>query len=435
MKRFLFVCWLCVFLLLSCGPALAQVDNLTNMSAEWVRMSNRNAATDAADIVVFNPAGLTDLSDGTHINLSNQMLFRRPSHTFDDPLGSGRLSYEQSGNDWLVPNLYASYKKDMWSVFCGVYIPGGGAVADYPDGSITTREIAVGSGYVTQEGPYTGVANEYVKASSLYLATTIGGAYKISQKVSVAAGIRNIAVTNKFEGGLMLTGGVMGPETPDMPLKFDVEQEDNGWGGVFGIQVKPADKLNLAFHCETPVKLDLKTDIRGGDNVSESAGVSDGEKNRRDFPGMIGLGASYQVTPELRCEGNFNYWFQKAADWGKTPENKDISNFAGDCWSIGAATAYKPMPKLEVSGGLLYTKLAFDDIDAYYNANNGAFEVLYSDNLNIGLGIAHEVLPGLKLNIGTSCTLWKDETITTPIGKVDTENQTWIVAFGIDYSI
>ena len=76
----------------------------------------------------------------------------------------------------------------------------------------------------------------------------------------------------------------MGPETPDMPLKFDVEQEDNGWGGVFGIQVKPADKLNLAFHCETPVKLDLETDIRGGDNVSESAGVSRWRKEPEGFP-------------------------------------------------------------------------------------------------------------------------------------------------------
>lgn len=435
MKRFLFVCCLGSFLFLSHGPVFAQIDNLTNMSAEWVRMSNRNAATDAADIVVFNPAGLTDLTDGIHLNLSDQMLFRRPNHSFDDPLGTGRLKYEQDGNDWFVPNFYGSYKKDRWSVFCGVYIPGGGAVADYPDGSITTREIAVGSGYITAEGPYTSVTGENVKASSLYLASSIGGAYKISEKVSVALGVRNISACNEFKAGLTLAGGLYGPMTPDMPLKVDVEQKDNGWGAVFGIQVKPAENWNLAFHYESPVKLDLETNIKGSDNVSDSMGVVDGEHNRRDFPAMIGLGASCLVTPKLRLEGDFNYWFQKAADWGKSPDNKDISDMAGDCWSIGAAAAYKLLPKLEVSSGLLYTKLDFDDIDGYYNANTGAFEVLYSDNLNIALGIAHELSPGLKLNVGTSCTLWKDETVTTPIGDVKTENQTWIVAFGFDYSI
>ena len=56
--------------------AIAQHDNLSNLSAEWVRTPARNAATDANDIIVYNPAGLVRLNNGFHINLGNQSLFR-----------------------------------------------------------------------------------------------------------------------------------------------------------------------------------------------------------------------------------------------------------------------------------------------------------------------------------------------------------------------
>ena len=53
--------------------SFAQHDNLSNLSAEWVRTPARNAATDASDIVVYNPAGLVKLNNGFHINLGNQI--------------------------------------------------------------------------------------------------------------------------------------------------------------------------------------------------------------------------------------------------------------------------------------------------------------------------------------------------------------------------
>jgi long-chain fatty acid transport protein len=441
MKHLLIASGIIACLLLSSGQGFAQIDNLTNMSAEWVRMSNRNAATDAADIVVYNPAGLVSLSDGFHLNVSNQMLFRKPSHSFNDPL-SGRLSFEQDRPDLFVPNLYASYKKGLWSIFGGVYMPGSAGAIDYPDGSITTREL--GLGLLNNPDPlnpfgngnYTNITNEHLKGTSLYLATSLGGAYKLTDKVSVAAGIRNISVSNTIKGGLTMSGGTGGEATPDYPLRVNVNQQDNGWGGVLGIQVRPDDKLNLALHYESRVKLDLKTDIKGGDNISETAGLyADGEKNRRDFPGMVGMGASYQFTPEFRGELDANYWFQKAANWGKASDGRDISRHAGDCWGIGITGVYQVSPELDVSAGTLYTLFRWDDIDAYYNANPGSFEVQYSDNVNLGAGFGYKVLPGLKLNCGLNYTWWKDESIVTPIGKVDMKNSTFIFAVGFDYSI
>ncbi|HPC47849.1 MAG TPA: hypothetical protein PLW83_07370, partial [Deltaproteobacteria bacterium] len=131
--------------------ARAQVYNQTCQSAEYARTLNRNAAADATDIVVYNPASLVDLSEGFHINLSNQTWFRRPSHSFDDPLGKGRLSFEQEATDWVVPNVHTAYRRSDWAVFASAYIPGGGASVKYPDGSYSTRSL--GAGVIGPGGP------------------------------------------------------------------------------------------------------------------------------------------------------------------------------------------------------------------------------------------------------------------------------------------
>jgi len=204
MKCAVFIGGLVIFLVVFFGQGFAQIYNQTCQSAEYARMMNRNAATDAADIVVYNPAGLVDLADGFHLNVSNQVWFRRPSHTFIDPLGDISLEYTQESTDWLIPNLHAAYTKENWSVFGAVYIPGGGAALKYPDGSFSTRVL--GSNIVGPDGPaypyYQGIADERIEGSSLYLAASIGGAYRLSDNVSIAAGIRTVSVKNRIEAVL-----------------------------------------------------------------------------------------------------------------------------------------------------------------------------------------------------------------------------------------
>ncbi len=131
-------------LVVSCpAPLPAQMDNLTNLSVEWMRMPARNAASDSTDIVVYNPAALVRLGEGFHFNLGNQSLLRKPSHTYDFGLGAGARTFSQDGIDAFLPNFYAAYSKDKWALYGGLYISGGGAVADYPHGSISTDLISM----------------------------------------------------------------------------------------------------------------------------------------------------------------------------------------------------------------------------------------------------------------------------------------------------
>lgn len=429
------------------SAALANIDNLTNMSAEWMRTSNRNAATDATDIVVYNPAGLVKLSDGFHINLSNQTMDRGPKHSFN--MGDGKQEYKQDSTDWFIPNFYAAYKKDNWAVFGGVYIPGGGAVADYPNGSIST--VLMGSEMIQRGyGEVAGLEaagmvpagtsqmpglfsydRDSLEASSLYLTTTLGGAYAVNDKLSFAFGLRYISAKNTTEAGLTFTNALEGTKTE---YKMDTEDTADGFGAVFGVNYAPADKWNIGMHYESKVKLDFETE----QNRDDFGMSKDGEKNRRDFPGMIGLGVAYDVRPDLTLEFDFNWWFQKSADWGSDASGRDYSDMAGDCYSIGTAAIYKANPKLTVSGGILFTKFLFDDMDAYYT-NMGAYEVLYSDNWNISGGCGYEVIDGLKLNLGIGLTVWSDESIKALAAQpmdlsVDTENSTWTLSVGFDWN-
>lgn len=450
-KRLLAV--LGIVLSVSLGPSAvyANIDNLSNMSAEWIRTGNRNAATDAADIVLYNPAGLTELSNGVHINLSNQTLIRKPEHSFD--LGTGPQHYEQDSADLFLPNLYAAYTGDSWALFGGVYIPGGGATVDYPDGSITTQLAGMGvlaspsdpalpPGFATMGDVYTGFANDSLEASSIYLTTTLGGAYKISDILSVAAGVRYIYAKNTVEAELTLNTLSAGaqvvnalapgsiPETTH--LKIDEEQEAGGFGGIIGVNVNATDKLNLAFTYQSRVKLDFETDVKRDDlNM-----FVDGEKNRRDFPAFLGIGAGYDLTDDLYFEVNGSYWFQKDAEWGTDDSGRDISDMAGDAWSLGATLAYKITPTFQVSGGTTFTKFEWDDINGYYNANLGSIEVLYSDNWHVGVGCAWEFMENIKVNLSVAKTLWDDETIDQAFGAgttpVDTQNDTTVIAVGLD---
>jgi len=422
--------------LFTASDVFANIDQLSNMSAEWIRTGNRNAATDSTDIVIYNPAGLTKMTEGFHLNIGNQSLFRSPEHTFDLglPASNGEMTREQDDPDLFVPNLYGAFNNGKWAIFGGFYIPGGGATADYPNGSINTQFIGamtvLGSG-----GMFTGFNNDFLEASSVYYTTEIGAAYQCNDKISMAVGLRYINAQNEVKAGAKFTD--VGGNEHDMRLRYDTDAD--GVGGIFGMNISATDNLNIGMRYETRVVLNFHTDVKTNDFPDEFELVECYEKNRRDFPGMLGIGAEYRLSPQLTTEVDFNWYLQKDADWGQTSDGKDLSNLAGDCWSLGGTFAYQVNEEFLVSIGTIYTKFEWGDIDAYYE-EIGAFEVLYTDNWHLGTGFAWKIDDGVTFNFAIGQTIWDDKTIEyvqaanngLPAVEVETENATTTVAFGFD---
>lgn len=398
----------------------ANIDNLSNMSAEWIRTGNRNAATDAADIVVYNPGAVTELPDGFQIDAGNQTLMRKPEHSYD--MGAGKESHEQDGIDWFLPSIYLTFNKDDWALFGGYYISGGGAVADYPDGSVTTDLIGANVVF-NYGGTY---SDEYLKAESIYNTFTFGGAYKINDIISGALGMRYLSVKNSMKGGI--TSSMAGE------IKVDAKEDADGFGLVAGLNINPTKEMNIGIQYQSQVNLEFETSV----NRDDVGLYTDGAKNRRDLPAVLGLGIGYDINDKLYVEADYSYWFQENCDWEKDGNGKDIAKMAGDAQSAGITTSYRFLPELLASVGATYTDFKWNDKNGYYEANTGSYEVLYSDNWHLGCGVAYTVIENVVLNLSLARTIWEDETLTNsqvPGGlTIKTQNSTTIVAVGIKAS-
>ncbi len=384
--------------------AVAQIDNLVNMSAEWIRSSARNAATDANDIVAYNPAGLTKLEDGFHFNFSNQFMFRKPSHRYDIGMGEGVREYEQQSADLLLPNLFLSYKKDKWALFTGAFISGGGATIDYSKGSITTDLIGL-QALGEAQGAYMLVKDPTLTASSFYLTTTLGGAYAITEKISVALALRYISAKNTTEAGITLTSSPFA--LADMPLVLDADYNAAGIGEVISICVKPVDKIVLTARYETKINLNFKTNT----NTDDFGVTVNGEKNRRDLPGVLAFGVAYKINDKLNVLGDYNYYMQKNANWGESSEltgNAPLSELAGNATTYAAALEYSFSDRFLLSTGFGYTQFDYEDKEGYYSSL-GTIEVVPDDNWNINAGFAFKATKKLSVTAGYMQAVFKKD--------------------------
>ena len=417
------------------SSAFAQMDNLINLSAEWMRTGARNGATNSTDIVVYNPAGLTNLESGLHINLSNQSLFRKPSHSYDLGFGDGLRSFSQSGSDLFIPALYLAYNMKQWSFFGAGYISGGGATMNYPKGSLTTDLIAL-SALQSAGGAYMSAMNQSLKASSMYLTFMGGAAYAVHDKVSFSVGIRSIMAENSAEGGMTLSSSPL--DLPDMPLSIDFEESASGIGAVVGINFSISEKMNLSARYESAVSLNLVTK----QNIDDFGLTVDGQKNRRDLPAMAAIGIGFKPGPAITTYLDFNYYFQKQANWGNSTDatnQKSYASLAGNAYTLGAGIEFMLTKKFMASFGGGFTNYLYGDRDGYYT-KLGTFEVMQDDNVNINTGFSFQATEKIRINAGYMHTFWKkDQNIKALIAQpldvdVNVNNSLNAIALGIELS-
>jgi len=403
---------LLVCAVLAVFSAQAQIDNLANLSPEWTRLGSRNAATDAPDAMMYNPAGMTHLEAGWHIGIGNQSYFRKPTHEYD--LGTGPVKYGQDGNDLFVPNLNVAYTKDRWSLFGGTFIAGGGATADYPNGSINTDLILAGiipAFNAMFMSDYTTGKDVYLKGTSYYLATMAGGAYALNDRLSVGASMRYLSASNHTEAGFTMTGSASGL-APDVPLALETKDHAAGIGFTAGLHARVTGKLDLSFRYESKVPLEFETTV-----TRDDIGLyTDGEKSMRDLPSVTAFGIAWQATEKLTVVSDWNYYFQTNADWGKVAiehpdyENTDLSETAGNAYTASLGFEYKASDDLVLSLGGVYSVNDYSDRDAYYT-HFGAFETAMETNVTVCTGFAYRLTQKVRLNVGLFHAFYPEQTV------------------------
>jgi len=421
-------------------PSTAQIDNLTNMSPEWTRSGARNASLDGTDIVVYNPGGVAWLKPGFHLTVGNQFTLRKPKHEYTLDMGGGPVnySYQQDGNDMLCPNINFSYNKDNWAVFGGLNVVAGGGEANFSTGSITTDLVSFQTLYfLNMMGmTYTHSKDASFQSSAYDFSTSLGGSYAVNERISMGLMVRYIMGQNKTEAGFTMQDA--SGTYPDYPFILQSEDQASGVGVVLGIDVKATSKLNLAARYESKVAMEFDTD-----SIRDDIGmITEGMKNHRDLPAVFGLGATYDLSDKARLLFDFNYYFQKQADWETTNiagVEHETSDLAGDASNYALAAEYRFSPKFMWSLGVNYTMLNFEDQAGYFT-NAGAYEIAPGNNVSISTGFAWNPCETMRINAGFTQAIYEDQKIKSmnydAFGMnvdVNTSNSISIIGIGVDF--
>ncbi len=365
------------------------IDSLSNNSAEYVRLLNRNGATDSADGAIYNPAGLTFLQDGIYANLSNQFIFKTFSMETDTD------KFESTEPSYLVPNLFAVWSQGSLAIYATAGPVGGGGTVKYEDGIAFSPLI------------------NSAEMTSMFIGFTLGGSYAINDMISVALGGRLVKASKEIKADTAIGSG-------------EVALDATGYTGIIGLNVRPMPALNIGLRYEIITKLEWDNSISGpaGPTFGAMAGYEDGKTSKSDLPPVLGCGITYKVTPDLTVGVDYQYYFLKSItieDVNGNDENKYDNG-----WETGLSLAYNVMPALQVSAGYKYTKMGSNE----ETVNDFAINL---DSNGFGFGVGYSIMPNFIVNVGFSYVIYKDQEEAT--GTVTYSRGAYDIAIGAQYRI
>jgi len=184
----------------------------TNQSVHFLRNPARDASTEI-DAVYTNPAGLTFLSDGFHLALTNQSVFqtRTITSTFDgykyadDNNGNATKVFNGEASAPIVPSFQLAYKKGKYVFSTSFSITGGGGKATFNnelssfESQVAKTPLALNAKGISTTG-YS--VQSYMEGRQYIFGWQINGSYKINENLSAAMGMRLNIVNSSYEGYL-----------------------------------------------------------------------------------------------------------------------------------------------------------------------------------------------------------------------------------------
>lgn len=434
--------FLCVCAMLFSGAAAraGSIDYLSNQSAEYLMTFSRNAATDSADIASYNPAGTVFLpGNGLYLNASTQYLFTSFEQTY-------RGQRYKQDEPVIIPDVYIVRKQDDWALFFAVTVPGGGGRISWEEGDATTAGLVLQTaGLAAGSGGGTGasaVRSQSVEISSEYIGLTSGAAFKINDMVSVAVSGRYIAAYRSASAtadfSLDAVGAVPGNET-SVIIDSDFDFNARGFGGIVGIDIKPMEKLLLGLRYETVTKLDFKYLVNSRSatvagpvaalNSAVSQGLlatlasidKDGQRIRYDLPASLGLGVDYTLAPGFDVMSGFNYYFIKNASW------EGVAGYHNG-WEVSLGATGQVMPGLKLGIGSLYTVTGETDSTPYLVENP------HLNAWTVGLGGTYAFTPHFEATLAGSRTQYlTDSNYEGTAEKIEFKKVIYNIAAGVQY--
>lgn len=434
-KKFLLVAALAGYQLAHAGGFLTN----TNQSISFLRNPARDAAI-GIDGAYINPAGIGFMPKGWHFSFNLQNVHQKrliKSYAKMNDIELFAQKTDNAGNGWKDFNARAKapvfptldlarvYDRAFFSLHMGV--TGGGGKATFSNGTgmfesqvamlpIVTRFLSPMLGKMS---PHLGYDfDTYMRGRQYYMGGQLNGGYRLTDHLSVSAGLRVVYVTNNYYGyvrNMRLTG--IHPQALGLPasageqtVKADVllekagypnfkslagDKEINcdqtGWGftPVWGIDYQ-IGRWNFAAKYEMKTRLRLTN--RSGKNTSGVEAFDDRKVVAADLPTFVTVGAQYTALADssLRLSTGF-HWFQ---DTKATQHNHNEKNLKGDGFEFLAGAEWDINKTWTISSGAQYTNYGLGKNSKFIN--NISF---VTDSWSLGLGAKFKVKKNIAINI------------------------------------
>ena len=421
--------------------------NKQNLSADYMRTFSRHAATDYADIAVYNPAGIMKMADGGYAKLDVMYFDKDYSNKVPDNFGAFDQNFGRFNSDKhsTIPGTFIIHKQKKWAGFFAFTIPAGGGELNYKQGDARTVQLADGIASAFNQGLEAAFGTDLfnynqidsqkleVKESSVF-GFTLGASYAINDMWSVAAGARYANGKREFKGKFKISAQNPAPVPVNDPFtgKLHLEQDAHGWAGIVGLNFSPNDKLNAALTYVSKTKLNYRLDVNQdtelptGTNLSDAIGFKDGSHTRIDIPALLGFGISYKFLPQLKADLSYTYYFEKNA----TIETFDNQ---GNSWDLGLSVEYTFSPQWKASLGYLRTDIGLDS-DQQINEPE---EPKLSAN-SVAAGVVWSPKPAFAITAGGAIITYDDvdgpvETAGGQKESVDYDKEVWNLSIGFQW--
>lgn len=410
-------------LALSTGAFAGDYLTNTNQSIYFLRNPARMASI-GIDGVYFNPAGVSFLDEGFHLqfNWQNAHQHRDAYANYgglykynyaNQPEDDGGRKFKGNVDVPIQPSLFAAYNTGDWSFQFGFGFIGGGGGCKFDDG-VGSFEYLIGSTGKSTLGDYFGgySLDMNVEGKSYDMGFTLAAAHKFSDNFALSLGVRGIYVTNSYTGSITnikykmvtpLEENIIdqnaNPALSDLVL--DCDQTGFGVAPIVGLDWKAAEWVNIGARFEFKTKLTVESKAHNNDAFNALAGsnpsfaaYTEGAKTDCDMPAMASAGAQFIPAAGLRVNVGYNHYFDMdTRQWTKSM----VHNTNEIC----AGVEYDINDMFEVGAG--FQKTMFDQTDL--NISDMSFNM---SSYSYGLGVGVKVSPKIKLNVAYFQTIYDD---------------------------
>ncbi len=176
-------------------------------------------------------------------------------------------------------------------------------------------------------------------------------------------------------------------------VQVDAQQTGSGFAPIVGLYLSPMENLNIGIRYEGMAALELTNKTK----VDGSGLFPDGAKSNADMPAMLGVGLSYRVMPSLNLALDYNYYFNKDANW----DGRETLVDNGTEIALGAEFALTSA--MTLSGGYLIST----------GGAKEAYNTDMSNSLNsstVGFGVKYALNPTTAVSVGFSNTFYEKAT-------------------------